>query len=97
MAIRSQSSWRQHRLHELREVQREEDAARALVWFGLILDAQSRTAEARVCFVEALDIFRRVDNVFWIARAATNLGRCLARLVEFDRAVEEAVSTTLSG
>jgi tetratricopeptide (TPR) repeat protein len=74
-------------LDELRLLGREEDTARALVWLGLILDAQSRTAEARVCFVEALNVFRRVDNAFWTARAATNLGRCLARLGNVSGAV----------
>jgi predicted ATPase/transcriptional regulator with XRE-family HTH domain len=76
-----------HGLTQLRELGCEEDSAKALVWFGLILDAHSQTDAARACFVEALDVFRRGTNLFWTARAATNLGRCLARLGEVDAAV----------
>ena len=64
------------------------------MWFGLILDAQSQTDHARGCFVEALDVFRRGDDTFWTARAATNLGRCLACLGDVAAAVpllEEAL------
>ncbi len=81
-------------LGELRELGREDETAKALVWLGLILDAQSQGDQARGCFVEALDVFRRCGNVFWTARAATNLGRCLARMGDVAVAVpllEEAL------
>jgi tetratricopeptide (TPR) repeat protein len=63
----------------LRSCGREEETAKALVWFGLILDAESHSDQAQGCFVEALDVFRRHTNVFWAARAETNLGRVLVR------------------
>jgi tetratricopeptide (TPR) repeat protein len=81
-------------LREFRNANREENAAKALVWFGLVLDAQSHTDRARDCFVEALDVFRHCNNLFWTARAATNLGRCLAGMGDVAAAVpllEEAL------
>jgi tetratricopeptide (TPR) repeat protein len=66
-------------LRTFRQLRRSQDTARALVWYGLILDTHSRLRDAQACFIEALQVFRNNGDEFWTARAATNLGRCLAR------------------
>ena len=80
---------RAHRLvdNELelfRDLHRPREIGQALIWIGLIVDAETHPAQARHHFVEALQIFRDIGDAFWTARAATNLGRCLGR--QGDRA-----------
>jgi predicted ATPase/DNA-binding XRE family transcriptional regulator len=74
-------------LNIFRELGAPREIGQALVWFGLILDAEEDPEQARRCFGEALRIFRDTGDVFWTARAATNLGRCLGRLGQVSSAI----------
>ncbi len=81
-------------LSVLRDLGHDHAAARAMVWLGLILDAEAQPENACARLVEALGVFRRGDDLFWTARGATNLGRCLARLGDIAAALpplEEAL------
>ena len=70
-----------------RDLHRALETGQALVWFGLIVDAEANHERARRCFVDALQIFREIGDGFWTARAATNLGHCLAGLGELSNAL----------
>jgi tetratricopeptide (TPR) repeat protein len=78
-----------------RDLARRHQTGQALVWLGLIVDGEGDIEHARTLFVEALATFRALGDEFWVARAATNLGRCLRRLGDFAAAMpflEEALS-----
>jgi predicted ATPase/transcriptional regulator with XRE-family HTH domain len=82
-------------LNTFRALDRPRETGQALVWLGLVVDAEDQRNRALACHEEALAIFRQLGDPFWIARAATNVGRCLRRMGQYGRAtgyLEEALA-----